>query len=125
MKTQVFALAALCIAFTACEKNPRDMNRTDSTYASDSTGNSGMAGDQSQNSEDRNITKKIRDSIMQDDSLSTNAKNARVTTTNGNVTLKGQVNNEREKRDLSQKASQIKGVRNVENQLDILIIREE
>jgi hyperosmotically inducible protein len=115
MKRQFFILSSICLLLTACEQN-----RTDNTARNArDRGATVTPGDQSENDADRSITQKVRQAIMEDDSLSTNAKNVKIMTTNGVVTLRGIVNSEREKNVIGQKAKAVSGVRNVDNQLEI------
>lgn len=75
--------------------------------------------DQSESEADREITRNIRQAIVKDDSLSTTAKNVKIVTSNGVVTLRGPVKNEREKTEIAAKVKQVTGVRNVDNQLEV------
>jgi hypothetical protein len=75
--------------------------------------------DQSENEGDRAITQKIRQAIMADDSLSTNAKNIKIITVNGVVTLRGPVANQQEKDAIAKKVNNVQGIFKVENQLDV------
>ena len=77
------------------------------------------AEDQSENEADRTITQNIRQAITADDSLSTNAKNVKIITNDGTVTLRGPVKSEKEKADIEAKAKQVAGVKRVDNQLEI------
>ena len=89
-------------------RNVRDRNEAAKT-----------AGDQSENEADRTITQNIRKAITADDSLSTNAKNVKIITNDGTVTLRGPVKSEKEKADIEAKAKQVAGVKSVDNQLEI------
>lgn len=75
--------------------------------------------DQSESEADRTLTQRIRQAVVADDTLSTNAKNVKIITTNGRVTLRGPVKSEQEKAAIAAKAQQIAGAGNVENQLEI------
>jgi len=77
-------------------------------------------GDQSADKADVNLTQRIRQAIMHDKSLSTTAKNVKIITTNGTVTLRGPVQNLREKEAIEAKAQQIAGATNVESQLEVV-----
>jgi hyperosmotically inducible periplasmic protein len=77
------------------------------------------AGDQSENEADRTITQEIRRAVTSDDTLSTNAKNVKIITNDGTVTLRGPVKSEKEKADIANKAKQIAGVKKVDNLLEI------
>ena len=76
-------------------------------------------GDQSENEADRTITQNIRQVITADDSLSTNAKNVKIITNDGTVTLRGPVKSEKEKAEIEAIAKQVAGVKRVDNQLEI------
>ena len=76
-------------------------------------------GDQSENEADRTITQNIRRAVTADDSLSTNAKNVKIITNDGTVTLRGPVKSEKEKAEIEAKAKQVAGVKRVDNQLEI------
>src|SRR5687767_1998043 len=56
------------------------------------------AGDQKENESDLEITRRIRRSITEDKSLSTYAKNIKIITENGHVTLRGPVRSAEEKK---------------------------
>jgi osmotically-inducible protein OsmY len=77
------------------------------------------SGDQSENEADRTITQNIRQAVTADDSLSTNAKNVKIITNDGVVTLRGPVKTEKEKAQIESKAKQVVGVKRVDNQLEI------
>ncbi len=104
-----------------------DQTNQSATAAPDNTGRNERdrdnatktAGDQSENEADRTISQKVRQAIVADDSLSTNAKNVKIITVDGVVTLRGPVKSEAEKKNIDAKARQIAGVKNVENQLEI------
>ena len=68
---------------------------------------------------DRNITKQIRSSIMNDKSLSTYAHNIKIITQDGKVTLKGPVRTADDKASIEAKAVAIAGADNVTNHLRV------
>ena len=76
-------------------------------------------GDQSESQADRRLTQQIRKAIMADKSLSTTAKNVKIITINGTVTLRGPVKSVHEKEAIEAKAQQIAGATNVDNQLEV------
>jgi hyperosmotically inducible periplasmic protein len=88
--------------------NQRDQNPNEPT-----------ADQQKDNRSDRDITKQIRRAIVQDKSLSTYAHNVKIITQNGQVTLKGPVRSEDEKRNIEAKAAEIAGENRVTSELDI------
>ena len=85
----------------------------------DRGGETKTPGDQSENEADRTITQNIRQALTGDDSLSTNAKNVKIITNDGTVTLRGPVKSEKEKTEIEAKAKQVAGVKRVDNQLEV------
>ena len=77
------------------------------------------ADQQKMNPADRNTTRQIRKSIMQDQSLSTYAHNIKIITQDGKVTLKGPVRTADDKANIVAKAVAVAGADNVSDQLQI------
>ena len=77
----------------------------------DREANEPTADQQKNDRPDREITQQIRHSIMSDKSLSTYAHNVKIITQNGQVTLKGPVRSEDEKRAIEAKAAEIAGAK--------------
>ena len=77
------------------------------------------SGDHFENEADRTITQNIRQAVTADDSLSTDAKNVKIITNDGVVTLRGPVKREQEKAQIESKAKQIAGEKRVDNQLEV------
>ena len=67
------------------------------------------ADQQKTNATDQQMTKKIRQSVMADKSLSTYAHNIKIISQNGTVTLKGPVKSDDEKKSLVAKAVAVAG----------------
>lgn len=88
--------------------NQRDRNTNEPT-----------ADQQKENHSDREITQQIRQSIVKDKSLSTYAHNVKIVTQNGQVTLKGPVRSEDEKRAIENKAAEVAGQDKVSSELNI------
>lgn len=76
-------------------------------------------GDQSESEADRTLTQQIRQAVVADDSLSTMAKNIKIITIDGVVTLRGPVQSPREKEKIEAKAQQIAGIDRIDNQLEV------
>jgi len=89
------------------------------TNQGDTSKDAMTADQQKMNPADRNTTKQIRKSIMQDKSLSTYAHNIRVITQEGKVTLKGPVRSDDDKASIEAKAAAVAGADNVVNQLEV------
>jgi len=86
----------------------------------DRSGDTLTPGDQSNNKADLNLTQQIRKAIVADKSLSTNAKNVKIITVNGVVTLRGPVTSPQEKSTVEAKAQNIAGANNVDSQLEVV-----
>ena len=76
-------------------------------------------GDQGNNESDRELTRSIRRAISTNDQFSVLAKNAKVITVNGKVTLRGPVENEQEKQGVESAAKSAAPGATVDNQLDV------
>ncbi|MDD5461328.1 MAG: BON domain-containing protein [Methylococcales bacterium] len=90
------------------ERNVRDKN--DATLTPE---------DQKETKQDVKITARIRKAVVKDDSLSVNAQNVKIITRSGVVTLRGPVENEAESTKLQKIAAKARGVKRVDNQLEI------
>src|ERR1700684_3491168 len=75
--------------------------------------------DQSNKPSDLKLTREIRRAIVKDNDLSIDAKNIKIITIDGAVTLRGPVKTEQEKADIAAKAAQLAGDSNVHNQLEV------
>jgi osmotically-inducible protein OsmY len=109
------ALVGLCLAQDKpVQPDNTKMNKGDANKAATT------ADQQKMNAADRDVTQKIRKSVMADKSLSTYAHNVKIITQNGKVTLKGPVNSEEEKQTVASKAADVAGgAGNVDNQLTV------
>ena len=76
-------------------------------------------GDQSGKPEDRKLTQAIRQAVMKDKSLSMTAKNVKIITAEGKVTLRGPVNTIEEKTKINDLAKAAAGQIPVDNQLEV------
>ena len=85
----------------------------------DRSQNEPTADQQKDNRSDRDITQQIRQSIMKDKSLSTYAHNVKIVTQDGQVTLKGPVRTEAEKKAIEAKAAEVAGDGKVTSELNI------
>jgi hyperosmotically inducible periplasmic protein len=127
MKTIIVLLFSTLLV-VACSKNRSDNKQVSQTAVEpDNSGRNvrdrddqnKTTGDQSENEADRTITQNIRQAITADDSFSTNAKNVKIITNDGTVTLRGPVKSEKEKAEIEAKAKQVAGVKRVDNQLEV------
>jgi hyperosmotically inducible periplasmic protein len=77
------------------------------------------ADEQKENSSDRDTTRRMRQSLVKDKSLSTYAHNIKIITHNGIVTLKGPVRSGEEKTALADKTAEVADENNVNNELTV------
>lgn len=75
--------------------------------------------DQGNNRSDLDITQRIRQGVMADDSLSFTAKNVKIITTGGKVTLRGPVPTEHERAAIYAAARQVVGPTQIDNQIEV------
>lgn len=117
-------------AFAAeADKAPRDTRAADvkAGHDADNTGRNARDADgttltpmdQGETEADRTITQQIRKAVVDHDQLSTNAKNVKIITNNGVVTLRGPVKSPEEKAAIATVAQKTGGVKRVDNQLEI------
>lgn len=129
----IFIAPILIVALAACEKQTtleKNEERKEVTSAEadntkknrrdvDPERETKTPMDQGESEADRTITADIRKDVVADDSLSINAKNVKIITSDGIVTLRGAVANEREKTTIDAVAKKTAGVKRIENQLEL------
>ena len=108
--------ALLAPAFSAGAQTAPDNTKTNQQ---DRAKGAATADQQKENASDREITQKIRQAVMDDKSLSTYAHNVKVIAQDGQVTLKGPVRSENEKKTIEAKAVEVAGDGHVSNQITI------
>jgi osmotically-inducible protein OsmY len=75
--------------------------------------------DQRNNETDLKITQQIRKAVMGDNSLSFTAKNVKIITIGGKVTLRGPVKTAQERTAIEDAARKVAGVTQVDNQIEV------
>jgi hyperosmotically inducible protein len=110
-------LSAVSLAAMAAD----DETKPDNTAINerDRSNDTQTSGDQSNSSADLKITQAIRQALMKDGELSTSAKNVKVITENGQVTLRGPVKTAQEKTKVDQLAKSAAGGAPIVDQLDV------
>ena len=83
------------------------------------TQNEPTADQQKENTNDRQLTQQIRRAIVKDKNLSSDARNVKIITQNGAVTLKGPVKSEEEKQAVESKAAEVAGADKVNSELQV------
>jgi hyperosmotically inducible periplasmic protein len=111
MKHSQIALTILfCVTALTCYGQDSD-TKADNTKVNKRDRNSSevTADQQKSNAADRDLTKKMRQSVMADKSLSSYAHNIKIISQNGAVTLKGPVKSDDEKKSIVAKAVAVTG----------------
>lgn len=114
----IFFVVFICFVFSnalgnsAIDTDNSDFNRRDLIVKQ-------SLAEQGKSKKDIDITRRVRQSIMNDKALSVYAQNIQITTLNGEVTLSGRVKSIREQQDLLNKARAVSGVTAVNNHTDI------
>jgi osmotically-inducible protein OsmY len=123
MTRLISIVLSLAVGFTAA--GALAANEADE-YPADNTGRNVRdrddktltSGDQSETEADRELTQKIRQAVVEDDSLSMTAHNIKIITVDGVVTLRGPVKSAQERNAIGAKAVKIAGAGKVKNQLE-------
>jgi hyperosmotically inducible protein len=122
MKRTILALACLsAVSLAASAADDNEKTKPDNTAVNerDRSGDTQTSGDQSNSSADLKITQAIRQALMKDSELSTTAKNVKIITTNGQVTLRGPVKNAQEKAKIDQLAKSAANGAKIDDQLEV------
>jgi hyperosmotically inducible periplasmic protein len=125
--TTLFSASVLVGAFLLPVGTSFAQAQTDANRAADNTAiNQRDRGhetltpmDQSNKPSDLKMTQEIRRAIIKDRALSTDAKNIKIITIDGAVTLRGPVKTDEEKADIAAKAAQLAGDSNVHGELEV------
>lgn len=137
-------IAGLLLALTGCDRNEKATGTPDdpemtptapevtrnteaSKPAADNTernerdrdSNALTPMDQGESEADRKITQAIRQNVVGQDGLSMNAKNVKIITNEGVVTLRGPVESAAEKATIARLAQGVTGVNRIDNQLEV------
>jgi hyperosmotically inducible protein len=118
----VSSLSLLMLGLAIAQPTPKagtQQTNTDNTaHNSGGQGKDAATADKQPNDKaDLDALQKIRQAVVQDKSLSFNAKNTKIIVANGMATLRGPVENEQEKMTIAQKAADVVGKDKVRNQL--------
>ena len=121
MKRTLLALACLSALSLAAFAADNEKAKPDNTATNerDRSGETQTSGDQSNNSADLKITQAIRRALMKNRELSTTAKNIKVITANGQVTLRGPVKTAQEKARVDEIAKSAAGGAQIDDQLEV------
>ena len=114
-------LSLFCLSLFTLSAVAQDTPDADNTQKNerDRSGETQTSGDQSNSKDDVNTTAAIRRAVVKDDSLSATAKNVKIITANGTVTLRGPVKNDAEKAKIAELAQSAAGNAKIDNQLEV------
>jgi osmotically-inducible protein OsmY len=125
MKAALFLTAATLTLLAACDNKPADRaepvkpDNTVNNARDDNDATAKTPMEQSNDPKDIEITAQIRRAVVDDATMSTNAKNIKIITVKGAVTLRGVVETQAEKETIETKAKGVSGVVSVDNQLEV------
>jgi osmotically-inducible protein OsmY len=121
MKRTLLALACLSTLSLAAFAADNEKTKPDNTATNerDRSGETQTSGDQSNSKDDVNTTAAIRRAVVKDHSLSAMAKNVKIITANGTVTLRGPVKTDAEKAKIAELAQSATGNAKIDNQLEV------
>ncbi len=111
----VFALGLTAVAADEKKTNADNTGKNER----DRSGETKTPTDQSNTPEDLKITQSIRQAIVKDESLTMTAKNVKIITNGGQVTLRGPVKTAEEKSKIELAAKSAAGGAKVDNQLEV------
>jgi hyperosmotically inducible periplasmic protein len=121
MKRTLLVLTCLSAFSLAVVADNNEKTKPDNTVTNqrDRSGETKTSGDQSNSSADLKITQAIRQALMKDGGLSIAAKNIKVISANGQVTLRGPVKTAQEKAKVDQIARSAARGAQIDDQLDV------
>jgi hyperosmotically inducible protein len=114
-------ISIFCLSLFTLSALAQDTPAADNTIKNqrDRSGETRTSGDQSNSPEDIQLTATIRRAIVGDHSLSATAKNVKIITADGVVTLRGPVQNEAEKTKIAELTQSAAGNAKIDNQLEV------
>lgn len=121
IKTNLFtfgSLFALSLSGVAADDQKADADNTGKNER-DRAAEAKTPEDQGNSPEDRKLTQAIRQAVMKEDGLSMTAKNVKIITAGGAVTLRGPVNTLEEKKKIEDLAKTTAGGAKVDSQIEV------
>ncbi|MEK2645345.1 BON domain-containing protein [Bdellovibrio sp. BCCA] len=118
MNTNIKWISAVLIAasFNVGLANDREHTANQTNQKTINTTNQKTAEDQMMNASDTELTRRVREQIVADNSLSVNAKNVKIISQNGRVTLKGPVDSTQERNKIETIAKSVSGAKIIVNE---------
>lgn len=118
-RTALVLAAVTAVSMTAAAADEKTDADNTAINKRDRSGETNTSGDQSNSSADLKVTQDIRRALMKDDELSMTAKNIKIVTAGGQVTLRGPVKTAQEKTKIAQIAKTAAGGAQIVDQLDV------
>lgn len=120
LKRATLVLAAVsAVTVTAAAADEKTDADNTAINKRDRSSETTTSGDQSNSSADLKVTQDIRRALMKDGELSMTAKNIKIVTAGGQVTLRGPVKTAQEKTKIAQIAKSAAGGAQIVDQLDV------
>jgi hyperosmotically inducible periplasmic protein len=120
MKHTLLVLACLStVSLAAVAADEKTKPDNTAVNQRDRSGETETSGDQANNAADLKITQAIRQALTNDSELSMTAKNVKIITNNGQVTLRGPVKTAQEKAKIGKLAKSAAGGAKIDDQLDV------
>jgi hyperosmotically inducible periplasmic protein len=111
----LICISTLALSAVAQETKPDNTGKNERDRSTETK----TSGDQSNSSEDTKITANVRRALVKDSSLTMTAKNVKIVTAGGTVTLRGPVKSAEEKTKIEQLAAAAANGAKIDNQLEI------
>ena len=118
-RTTLVLATVMAVTLTAAAADEKTNADNTAINKRDRSGETITSGDQSNSSADLKITQDIRRALMKDGELSMTAKNIKIVTADGQVTLRGPVKTAEEKTKIGQIAKAAAGGAQIVDQLDV------
>ena len=118
-RTTLVLAAVIAVTMTAGATDEKTDADNTAINKRDRSSETVTSGDQSNSSADLKITQDIRRALMKDGELSMTAKNIKIVTADGQVTLRGPVKTAEEKTKIAQIAKSAAGGAQIVDQLDV------
>jgi hyperosmotically inducible periplasmic protein len=112
-------LGVLALCSTALAQSPATAPNNTAVNVRDRRPQAMTAGQQSNDKQDIELTRRIRRAVVKDDSLSNAAHNIKIVSAHGTVVLRGPVKTVQERQIIGEKAREIAGAGKVNNQLEV------
>lgn len=119
MKRQEFLFGVLCLFAASSTAIALESDSKSTTTTTTTTATAVDSWEQTASASDRAIVDKIRKALADNSALSPKTKDIKIFSTNGNVTLRGTVANDKERRDIENIAEQVTGVISINNKIEV------